>query len=55
MDKLHDAKTMRKYQIDATERIYNRMAVKEIKVNQFGGGEVQNTLGSILPQLTSSQ
>ena len=52
MDKLHDAKTMQKYQIDATERIYHRLGVKEIKVNQFGGEEGKNTLGAILPQLT---
>lgn len=53
MDKLHDDKTLQKYQIDATERIYNRIGIKEIKINQFVG-EGKANLASLLPQMAFS-
>ena len=53
MDKCHDKKTLMKYQVDATERIYKRMDVSEIRVNQFGSGNSTHSLGSILPQLNT--
>lgn len=37
LDKMHDEKTLTKYQIDSTERIYQRLGVKEIRINQFNG------------------
>ena len=50
LDKLHDEKTLLKYQIDSTERIYNRLGIKEIKINQFTG-DSKNNLASVLPQM----
>lgn len=38
VDKLHDNKTLQKYQIDAMERIYNKLGIREVKINQFVGG-----------------
>lgn len=37
VDKEHDAKTLLKYQIDATERIYKSLGIREVKINQFTG------------------
>lgn len=51
VDRLHDARTLQKYQIDAMERIYNRLGIKEVKINQFVGGSDQSNLASILPSL----
>lgn len=50
LDKEHDDKTLLKYQIDSTERIYNRLGIKEIKINQFTG-DSKTSLASILPQM----
>ena len=36
-DRLHDNKTLQKYQIDTMERIYSKLGVKEIKINQYVG------------------
>ena len=33
------------------ERIYNRLGIKEVKINQFVGGSEQSSLASILPSL----
>lgn len=37
LDKEHNAKTLLKYQIDATERTYKSLGVREIRINQFTG------------------
>lgn len=49
VDRLHDNKTLQKYQIDTMERIYTKLGVKEIKINQYVGE--QSNLASILPGL----
>ncbi len=49
VDRLHDNKTLQKYQIDAMERIYNRLGVKELKINQYVGE--QSDLAKLLPGL----
>jgi len=51
VDRLHDARTLQKYQIDALERIYNKLGIREVKINQFVGGSEQSNLASILPSL----
>ena len=51
VDRLHDAKTLQKYQIDSMERIYNKLGIKEVRINQFVGGNEQSSLASILPSL----
>jgi hypothetical protein len=51
VDRLHDNKTLQKYQVDAMERIYNKLGIKEVKINQFVGGSEQSGLASILPSL----
>jgi hypothetical protein len=50
VDRLHDSKTLQKYQIDSMERIYNKLGIKEVKINKFVGNE-QSNLASILPSL----
>lgn len=50
VDRLHDEKTLQKYQIDSMERIYNKLGIKEVKINQFVGDN-KSTLASILPTL----
>jgi hypothetical protein len=50
LDRLHDEKTLQKYQIDTMERIYQKLGVKEIKINQFVGDGKSN-LASILPSM----
>jgi hypothetical protein len=50
LDKLHDEKTLQKYQIDTTERIYNKLGIKEVRINQFVGDGKTN-LASILPSM----
>jgi hypothetical protein len=50
LDKEHDEKTLLKYQIDSTERIYNRLGIKEIKINQFTG-DSKTSLAGLLPQM----
>jgi hypothetical protein len=37
LDRLHDNKTLQKYQIDTMERIYNKIGVRELKINQYVG------------------
>ena len=50
LDKEHDEKTLLKYQIDSTERIYSKLGIKEIKINQFTG-DSKTSLGALLPQM----
>ena len=50
VDKLHDDKTLQKYQIDTMERIYNKLGIKEVKINQFVG-DSKSSLASILPTM----
>lgn len=38
VDRLHDSKTLQKYQADTMERIYNKLGIKEVRINQFVGG-----------------
>lgn len=52
LDRQQNQTTLRKYQIDSTERIYTKLGIKEIKINQFTG-EGQTSLGSLLPQLAT--
>jgi len=51
VDKLHDEKTLKKYSIDSMERIYNKLGIKEVRINQFVGGGDQSNLATILPSL----
>ena len=48
-DRMHDEKTLTKYKIDATERIYSNIGVKEIKINQFSGKE--HGLTTLIPTM----
>ena len=50
VDRLHDNKTLQKYQIDSMERIYNKLGIKEVRINQFVGGN-ESSLASVLPSL----
>ena len=50
LEKEHNETTLAKYQIDSTERIYNRIGVKEMKINQFTG-DMKTNLMSILPMM----
>lgn len=50
LDRLHDDKTLQKYQIDVMAKIYERLPIKEIKINQFSG-ESKSSLSSLLPTL----
>lgn len=50
LDKEYDDKTLLKYQIDSTERVYSRLGIKEIKINQFTG-DSKTSLASLLPQM----
>jgi hypothetical protein len=54
LDKEQTPITLRKYQIDSTERVYTKLNVKEIKINQFTGDSKTN-LGSLLPQMGVGQ
>jgi hypothetical protein len=50
LDKEHSDLTLQKYQIDTTERIYSKLGIREIKINQFTG-DSKTSLASILPQM----
>ncbi len=50
VDRLHDDKTLQKYQIDSMERIYNKLGIKEVRINQFVGDN-KSSLASILPTM----
>lgn len=50
VDRLHDDKTLQKYQIDSMERIYNKLGIKDVRINQFVG-DGKTSLASILPTL----
>lgn len=49
MDKLYDDKTLRKYKIDATEKIYNSLTIKDLKINQYSS---DSSLSGVFPALT---
>lgn len=38
---------MKKYKIDATQRIYETMTIKDVKINQFGGKALHEILPAI--------
>jgi hypothetical protein len=42
---------MQAKQIDTMERIYNKLSIKELKINQFTGQNDQTNLASIIPGL----
>jgi len=48
MDKLYDEKSFKKYKIDAAEKIYNSMGIKDLKLNQYSS---DSTLVGVLPSL----
>ena len=50
LDKCHNDISLLKYQIDSTERIYSKLGIKEVKINQFTG-DSKTTLANILPSL----
>ena len=50
-DRLHDDKTMQAKQIDTMERIYNKLSIKQLKINQFTGQNDTTNLASIIPSL----
>ena len=51
MDKMHDEQTLKKYKIDATNRIYQTLKVNEVKINQFG----EKSLLDIFPRVDVRQ
>ena len=50
LDKEHTETTLNKYQIDSTERIYGKIGVREIKINQFSG-DCKTNLLSLIPAI----
>jgi len=52
LEKEHNEISLAKYQIDSTERIYNKIGVKELKINQFTG-DMKKNLCSLLPAMAS--
>jgi len=50
LDKEYDPISLQKYSLDATERVYKRLATREIKVSQFVG-DTKNVVASLLPGL----
>lgn len=50
MDKLYDEKSFKKYKIDATEKIYNTLTVKDVKLNKYSSDE---SLLGVFPTLAS--
>jgi flotillin len=52
LDKEHNETSLLKYQIDVTERIYQKVGVKELRINQFSGESKTNLL-SLIPMMTS--
>lgn len=40
---------LQKYIVDSTERIYNRLPIKEISINQYTGPENTSNISSLLP------
>lgn len=49
MDNLYDEKTLRKYKIDTTEKIYNSLTIKDVKLNQYTS---DSSLAGVFPTLT---
>jgi hypothetical protein len=39
MDKLCDEKSLKKYKIDVTEKIYNTLTVKDLKLNKYSSDD----------------
>ena len=52
LDKEHNETSLLKYQIDSTERIYQKIGVKEMKINQFSG-DMKTNLLSLIPAMTA--
>ena len=52
LDKEHNDTSLLKYQIDSTERIYQKIGVKEMKINQFSG-DMKTNLLSLIPAMTA--
>jgi hypothetical protein len=52
LDKEHNEMSLSKYQIDVTERIYNKIGVKELKINQFTG-DMRTNLAGLIPMMTA--
>ncbi len=50
LEKEHNETTLLKYQIDTTERIYSKLGVKEIKINQFSG-DMKTNLLELIPMM----
>lgn len=50
IDKTHNEVSLQKYAIDSTERVYKKLATREIKVSQFVG-DTKNVVASLLPGL----
>ena len=48
MDKLYDDKTLRKYKIDTTEKIYGTLTIKDVKLNQY---VKDSSLSGVFPTL----
>jgi hypothetical protein len=49
MDRSYDEKLLRKYRIDATEKIYSSLTVKDLKINQYSN---DSSLLGVFPALT---
>ncbi len=48
MDKLYDEKSFKKYKIDATEKIYTSLTVKDLKLNKYSSDD---SLLGVFPSL----
>ena len=50
LDKEHNDTSLLKYQIDTTERLFNKIGLRELKINQYTG-EAKTNLLSLLPAM----
>jgi|JI10StandDraft_1071094.scaffolds.fasta_scaffold195106_4 hypothetical protein len=50
VDRLHDEKTLEKYEIDSLVRIYQRQALRGVAINQFSSND-KDSIASVLPAL----
>lgn len=50
LDKLHNERTLEKYEIDSVTRIYQKQALRGVGINQFSSND-KESIASVLPAL----
>ena len=53
LDKEHNETSLLKYQIDTTERLFQKIGLRELKINQYSG-ESKTDLLSLLPAMAGA-